>query len=262
MTKQKHHYMKTRILTIALLAASLLTACKQGLSGEITTEETGIKPDYEVVKVKGYARVTVNLESRVVSTETDKNLQKYVKIKQKGKTLIIDASNSHIKDAVDENGERLVCIAIPYCTAFDDLRMEGSSTFDFEMMLSPNIKITTNGNNIITGPVTCETIKIKSSGSDQILIDVNCDKIDLEMTGNCTAGTLMIPLACSEANCHLTGTCTAYVEAGMTRGMVEDDSELHYIGDQECRAKSSGSARIINDRDREPMDITRIPRKL
>ncbi len=254
--------MKKHLLSIILLCCAVLTGCNSGLSGEITKEELGIKPDYEIVKVKGYARVTINLESRVVVTETDKSLQKYVKIKQKGKTLVIDASNERIKDAMNQTGERQVCIEIPYSTAFDDLRMEGSSTFDFEMMLSPFIKITTSGSNIITGPVTCETIKIKSSGSDRILIDLNCDKINLDLSGTCTAGNLMIPLTGTEVECHLTGTCTAYVEAGSTKGTVEDDSELHYVGDQECRAKTTGTARIINDPDREPHDINLIPRKL
>lgn len=254
--------MKKHLLSIILLCCAVLSGCNSGLSGETTKEELGIKPDYEIVKVKGYARITINLESRVVVTETDKNLQKYIKVKQKGKTLVIDASNDRIKNAMDETGDRLVCVEIPYSTAFDDLRMEGSSTFDFEMMLSPDIKITTSGSNIITGPVTCESMKIKSSGSDQILIDVNCDRINLDMTGTCTAGNLMIPLTCSEAECHLAGTCTAYVEAGTIKGMVEDDSELHYVGDQECRAKTTGTARIINDPDREPHDINLIPRKL
>ena len=258
MTNQNHHYMKTRILTIALLAASMLTACKSGLSGEITTEEIGIKPDFETIKISGYARVTTNMDGKFVAVTTDKDLQKYVKVAVKGRTLVIKANSDKIKRA----GERPVSISLPYSSVFKELKMEGSSTFDFETMLAPHIKIELEGANIITGPLCCETMKLESEGSDQILIDTDAEKIDLDLNGSSTAGTLMIPIKAARINCSLKGSCVAYVESGETKGSVEDNSELHYVGDQECRAKASGSARIINDPDREPMDITKIPRKL
>lgn len=250
--------MKTRLLTIAMLAATLLTSCKSELSGEISTEEIGISPDYKTVKVTGYAKVTINPDGKYVAVTTDKDLQKYVKVAVKGRTLVIKADNARIKAA----GERPVAISIPYSSVFDNLEMEGASSFDFEVMMSPHIKIDLKGSNIITGPICCETMDIESEGSDQILIDTDADKIELDLNGSSKAGSLMIPIKAARIECDLKGSAIAYVEAGLTKGDVEGDSELHYIGDQECRAKASGSARIINDPDREPMDITKIPRKL
>lgn len=250
--------MKTRLFIIAFLGAVLLTGCSSQLSGEITTEEFDITTDYKTVKVTGYAKVITSMEGKYASVTADKNLQKYVKVAVKGRTLVIKADNARIKAA----GERPVTISIPYSSVFDDLEMEGASSFDFEMMTAQHIEIDLKGSNIITGPVCCETMDIESEGSDQILIDTDADKIELDLNGTSKAGSLMIPIKAARIECDLKGSAIAYVEAGMTKGDVEGDSELHYIGDQECRAKASGSARIINDPDREPMDITRIPRKL
>lgn len=250
--------MKTRLLTTALMAAALLTSCKSGLSGEITTEDRAITPDYKTVKVEGYARITTVPDGQNVTVTADKNLQKYVKVAIKGRTLVIKADHQKIKEA----GERPVSISIPFSSVFEELDMEGSSTFDFENMMAQRFKIDLEGSNIVTGPISCETLEIESDGSDQILIDTDAERIELDLSGSSSAGTLMIPIKASRIICDLEGASLAYVEAGETRGTVKDDAELHYVGDNECRAKASGSARIINDPDREPMDLTRIPRKL
>ena len=247
-----------RTAFIIALAVAVISGCKPGLSGEITTEETEVSTGYKTVKVKGYARIITNVESRTLKVTTDKKLQKCVKIKDNGRTLIIDASNAKIKAA----GERPVSVEIPYSSVFDELKMEGSSTFDFEMMLTPHQEYSLKGSNIVTGVICCETLKIESEGSDQILIDTNAESIELDLNGSSSAGTLMIPISATKIDCEISGSCVAYVEAAEVKGEVDGDSELHYIGDHSCKAKASGTARIINDKDREPMDITKVPRKL
>lgn len=243
-----------------ILAAALLTAgCDSKLSGEITTEETGVDCGYEILRIKGFSHVTCKYDSRTVAVTADKNLQKYVKIRNNGNMLTVDASHARIK----ATGDRPVTISVPYSSSFEELRMEGSSTFDFDFFTPPVLTINTKGSNIVTGILGGEKLIIKASGADSILVDQDYEFLDLELSGSCVAGTLMIPLRTADkADCKLTGSSIAYVEAGVTAGTAEDNSELHYVGDNRCRAKAFDSARIIHDRDKEPYDETKVQRYL